>query len=88
MQSKKTIASLALGIAAIVCVFFGFSALLGIALGVVGLVLGIKAKKEEPSGMVTAGIILSIFSIGLCLIGIIALVASNGDLANGGFNFN
>lgn len=77
----KAIASLVLGILAAVCVFFGYGALLGIALGVVGLILGISAKKEEPSGMATAGIVLSIIAIAVCAIGFIACVACIGGLA-------
>ena len=77
----KAIASLVLGILAAVCVFFGYGALLGIVLGVIGLVLGISAKKEAPSEMATAGIVLSIISIAICAIGFIACVACIGGLA-------
>ncbi len=80
-SNGKAIASLVLGILAAACVFFGYGALLGIVLGVVGLILGINAKKEAPSGMATAGIILSIIAIALCVIGFIACVACLGSLA-------
>lgn len=77
----KAIASLVLGIIACVCVFFGYGALLGIVLGVVGLILGINAKKEQPSGMATAGIVLSIIAIAVCAIGFISCVACVGCLS-------
>lgn len=77
-SNGKAIASLVLGILACVCVFFGYGALAGIALGVVGLVLGINARKEQPSGMATAGIVLSIISIAVCSLGFIACVACVG----------
>lgn len=76
----KAIASLVLGILAAVCVFFGYGALLGIVLGVVGLILGIQAKKAAPSGMATAGVVLSIISIAICAIGFIACVACVASL--------
>ncbi len=77
-NNNKAIASLVLGIVSALCVFFGYGALLGIVLGVVGLVLGINAKKEAPSGMATAGIILSIISIALCALAFVACVACIG----------
>ncbi|MFA0815218.1 MAG: hypothetical protein ACC608_05470 [Anaerofustis sp.] len=77
----KAIASLVLGILAAVCVFFGYGALLGIVLGVVGLILGIMSKKEQPSGMATAGIVLSIIAIAICVIGFIACVACVSAMA-------
>lgn len=80
-NNGKAIASLVLGIIACVCVFFGYGAFLGIVLGVVGLILGINAKKENPSGMATAGIVLSIISIAICAIGFVACVACVGCLA-------
>jgi uncharacterized membrane protein len=81
-NNGKAIASLVLGILAAVCVFFGYGALLGIVLGIIGLILGISAKKESPSGMATAGIVLSIISIAICAIGFIACVACIGGLAS------
>ncbi len=80
----KAIASLVLGIVAVVCVFFGYGALLGIVLGIVGLILGISAKKENPSGMATAGVVLSIIAIAICAVGFIACVACVGILGNMG----
>ena len=81
-QNNKAIASLVLGILAMVFVFFGKGALVGIVLGIIGLILGISAKKESPSGMATAGIVLSIIAIAICGIGFIACVACIGGLAS------
>ncbi len=77
-NNNKAVASLVLGIVSVVCVFFGSAAFLGIILGVVGLILGINAKKEAPSSMATAGIILSIVAIAACAIVFIACVACIG----------
>lgn len=78
----KAIASLVLGIISCVCVFFGQGALLGIVLGIVGLVLGISARKESPSGMATAGIVLSAVAIAICALGFLACVACVGCLGS------
>ena len=71
----KAIASLVLGIISCVCVFLGYGALLGIILGIVGLVLGINARKEGPSGMATAGIVLCIIAVSVCAMVFISCVA-------------
>lgn len=72
MEQKQNngmaIASLVLGIVSAVCIFFGMFAFIGIITGIVGLVLGIMAKKKTPSGMATAGIVLSAVALGLCVI--------------------
>lgn len=77
----KAIASLVLGILSCVCVFFGYGALLGIVLGIVGLVLGINAKKETASGMATAGIVLCIIAVAVCALAFISCVACVGCLS-------
>lgn len=78
----KAIASLVLGIVACVCVFLGQGALMGIVLGVIGLVLGINSRKEFPSGMATAGIVLSAIAIAICALGFIACVACVGCISS------
>lgn len=85
MENKsngKAIASLVLGIVSLVCIFFGYGALLGIVLGIIGIVLGVSAKKEQPSGMATAGLVLSIISVALCALAFIACVACAGLIAS------
>ena len=75
------IASMVLGIVSVVCSFIGGLNLLGLVLGVVGLILGIIAKKKAPSGMATAGIVLSIIGISITLLVLIACAACLGNAA-------
>ena len=77
-NNNKAVASLVLGIVSVVCIFLGYGSLLGIALGIVGLVLGINAKKEAPSSMATAGIVLSIVAIAACAVSFLACIACIG----------
>lgn len=65
------IASLVLGIIAVVFCLMGPLAWLGLIVGVVGLVLAILARKTEKTGASTAGMVLSI--IGIVLSGIMWL---------------
>ena len=57
MEQKETngmaVASLVLGIVSAVCIFFGYFAFIGIITGIIGLILGIMAKKKQPCGMAT-----------------------------------
>ncbi|MBB2182128.1 hypothetical protein H0486_04470 [Lachnospiraceae bacterium MD1] len=78
----KAIASLVLGIVSFICIFFGYGAILGIVLAIVGLILGMDSKKRNPSGMATAGVVLSIISLAICTISFIACVACVGALAS------
>ena len=55
--------------------FFGGWAWIGAILGIIGLILGVMGKKEAPSSMATAGIVLSIIAIALGLIVTIACYA-------------
>lgn len=50
-------------------------ALVGIACGVVGLVMGIMSNKQQKSGMATAGVVMSCIGLGLCALELIACVA-------------
>ena len=62
------IASLVLGIVSVIVAWWGFAALFSVATSIVGIVLGVMAKKTMPSGetgIATAGLVISI--IGLCL---------------------
>jgi hypothetical protein len=90
-------ASLILGIITLVCMFFGPFAWLGIISGIIGLILGIKSKKQAPSGMATAGIVMSAIGLGLCVlifaacaicVGLFATTASNGIDTLENMNFN
>lgn len=81
MVSEKgknlAIASLVLGIASIVCLFFGIGSLLSIAAGIVGIVMASKSKKEGfVGGIRTAGFVTSIIGLaggGVMLMMIFAL---------------
>lgn len=75
----KAVAALVLGICSIVfCWVYG---IIGIIPGIIGLILGIAAKKETPSSMATAGLVLSIIGValnGVILISCIACVGCVG----------
>ncbi|MDR3295732.1 MAG: DUF4190 domain-containing protein [Clostridiales Family XIII bacterium] len=74
----QAIASMVLGIVGVLCIFstaLVIPAPIGVILGIIALILGINAKKKQPSGMATAGIVLGIVSIVFCLLGFIACVA-------------
>lgn len=77
MEEKKSnglaVASLVLGIVSIVFSFF--LQWLGLIIGIVGIVLGVMAKKKNPSGMATAGLVLSIIGTVLCALIFIACAA-------------
>lgn len=78
----KAVASLVLGICAIVSWFFGFGALLGVVLGIVGLVLAGQAKKAgNIEGIRTAGFVCSL--IGLVGSGIAVIIALGAMVALG-----
>lgn len=78
----KATASLVLGILGLVFVFFGTFAFIGMILAVIGLILGVAAKKENPDdGKAKAGVVLSIISLALCAVTFIACVACISSLA-------
>lgn len=57
-------ASLVLGIAAVVCCFFGYSAILSVICGIIGLVCASKSKsKGYNSSVRTAGYVLSLIGL-------------------------
>lgn len=70
-SKSLAVASMVLGIVSVVLLCTVY---LGIPCSIVGLVLGIVAKKKNQGGMATAGIVLSIISLALVAIIIIALV--------------
>ena len=85
MEEKKSngfaIAALVLGILSILSSFtimwlgLGW---IGLILGIVGIVMGVMAKKKNPTGMATAGLVLSIIGTVLCAIFFIACVSCIG----------
>ncbi len=73
--------SLVCGIIAVVLAFFGYGAIVSLILGIVGLVMASKAKKEGFSGgLRTAGFVLSIIGLVFGAIGLIGCVACAGVL--------
>jgi len=76
-NSGIAIASLVLGIVSLVCVFF-VNAWVGVIAAIVGLVLAIMARKQAPSGMATAGLVLSIIALAVCAVVVIAIIACAG----------
>lgn len=76
------IASLVLGICALVFPFIGLG-WLSVLIGVVGIVLGALGRKNsEKQGMATAGIVMSIIAVALGLIMWLACAACIGGLAS------
>ena len=74
------VASLVLGIISLVWSLFAgtwMSALVGI----IGIILGAVARKQAPSGVATAGLVLSIIGTILSLLFFIACVACAGALS-------
>ncbi len=71
------VASLVLGIIALVWSIFG-GTFLSALVGIIGIILGAVAKKQAPSGVATAGLVLSIIATILSLIFWIACAACIG----------
>ena len=61
---NKAIASLVLGIISVVLWFFGYSSILSVVLGILGVVMASKSKEEGyDENIRTAGFILSVIGI-------------------------
>lgn len=75
------VASLVLGICALVFPFIGLG-WLSVLIGIVGIILGALARKDESKrGMATAGIVMSIIAVALGVVTWIACVMCVGGLA-------
>mgnify|MGYP005796021857 CR=1 FL=1 len=80
-SNGKSIASMILGICSVVFLFTGTLALIGIACGIVGLILAISVRKQaqeagqKPDGMSTAGLVLSIIGLAVCVVVFVSCVA-------------
>lgn len=74
-SNGMAIASLVLGILSMVCAFFGYSAILGLIFGIVGVVLGAKARKVSQTGLATGGFVCSLIGLIFCAIGLVCAVA-------------
>lgn len=61
---NKAIASLVLGIISVALWFFGYSSILSVVLGIIGVVMASKSKEEGyDENIRTAGFILSVIGI-------------------------
>ena len=82
----NAVASLVLGICAIVCWCFGGGALVGIILGIIGLVLAGQAKKAgNTEGIRTGGFVCSLIGLigsGIAVIIAISALALVGSMAS------
>ena len=76
------VASLVLGIIALVCTFFGAFGWIGLIVGIIGIILGALAKKNNPTGIAKAGLVCSIIGTVICALGFIACVACVGGLSS------
>jgi hypothetical protein len=74
-------ASLVLGIISVVCWFFGWSSVVSVILGIIGLVMASKSKKAGFTGGIrTAGFVLSLIGLVGGAIVLVACVACVGLL--------
>ena len=78
-------ASMVLGIIAVALWFFGYSALVSVILGIVGLILSGNAKKAGfTGGMQTAGFVLSLIGLVGGAIFFVACIACAGVIGSAG----
>lgn len=60
----SAVASMVLDIIAVVCWFFGYSSIVSVILGIIGLALASSAKKAgDDSGIRSAGFVLSLIGL-------------------------
>lgn len=77
----KAVASLVLGIVAVVFWFFGTLSIISIICGIVGIILSSSAKKSGfVGGICTAGLVLSIIGLVGGAVSFVACVACAGAL--------
>lgn len=66
-SNKKAITSLVLGIISCVCsVCYIIGWIAGLVCGILAIIFGVKARKQAPCGMATAGFVLGIVGTSLC----------------------
>lgn len=78
-RNGKAIAALVCGILAIVN---AGTVILGIGCGIAAIILAIMARKQEKSGMATAGLVTGIVGVALSIVMIIVLAFFVGSLSN------
>lgn len=77
------IAAFVLGILALLSCFTGIGSIFGLIMGIIGMVLGNRARKALPraeSGLATAGWICSIIAVSLCGLAFIAAMFFLGSI--------
>jgi predicted Co/Zn/Cd cation transporter (cation efflux family) len=79
-ENGLAIAGFVLGICAVVFIFL--YAPIGIVMAIVGLVLSIMANKQSKSPMGTAGLVLNIVALALCVIVLLACTACIAAVTN------
>ena len=72
------VGALVLGIISLLCWFVSSLFIPGIIGIILGIILAVLAKKKQPSGMATAGLVLCIIGLILNGIGVIACAACFG----------
>ncbi|MDO4285398.1 MAG: hypothetical protein Q4C60_08685 [Eubacteriales bacterium] len=86
--NSKSIAALVLGIVSCVFILFGYGAIIGIICGVIGLIMGIDARKtNKADNLAMLGIIFSSIGLGLCALVFLACVACVGVIGLLGMPF-
>ena len=82
--STLATASLVLGIIGVICWFFGYSSIISLILGIIGLVLASRARQEgNTSGVRTAGFVCSLIAViggAIVFVAVIACVACVGAI--------
>lgn len=82
-KSNKPVAALVVGIVSCAMTLFGiYGSIVGLVCGIIGLVIAIKAKKEAPCGMSTAGFVLAIVGTVLCALEFVVCACVIGSLAS------
>lgn len=67
-KNGMAIASMVLGIISlsILVLTWGYLSIVSLILSIIGLPLGVVARKAQPSGKATAGIVLNIIALAIC----------------------
>ena len=85
---NKGIASLVLGIVSLVVLWFGYGSLIAMILSIIGIVLGVGARKElapdQGRGLAPAGMVCSIIALILSTLWLLACVVCIGAVASMG----
>ena len=79
-SNGSAVTSLVLGIISLVCSFLGWGAIAGLVLGIVGTVLGSKARKQAQTGVATAGFVCSLIGIIINGVGLVCVIACAGAI--------